>query len=134
MPMTCDLQDKSVEIPNVLEKAMHVLNRQWLSGLVNESLLSLEAEFFAAQKCKQIEKLRGLLNEGTHGEVLAVFFLLLNIDHALKTRILLMDPGNKKRIARFVMDLRHELVVSFFCSDQSVAQFVQECRDGYCIS
>ena len=134
MPMTCDLQDKSVEIPNVLEKAMHVLNRQWLSGLVNESLQSLEAEFFAAQPCAQIEKLRALLREATHGELLAVFFLLLNIDHALKTRILLMDAANKKRIARFLMDLRHELVVVFFCSDQSVALFVQACGDGYCIS
>lgn len=137
MPMTCDLHDKSVEIPNVLEKAVHAGNRAWLCGLVGESLASLEDEFFTGEKnagCTQVARLRALVREATHGELLAVFYLLLNIDHKLKTRILLMDARNDKRIARFLLDLRHELVLGFFCSEQSVAEFVQACGDGYCIA
>lgn len=132
--MTCDMHDKSVDIPNVLEKAVHALNRQWLAGLVDESIASLEQEFFAERPCAQVAKLRALVRDATHAELLAVFYLLLNIDHALKTRILLMDVQNKKRIARFLLDLRHELVVCFFCSDQSVDGFVEACGNGYCIA
>jgi hypothetical protein len=133
-PMTCTAETASVEVANVLEKAVHALNRQWLAGIVNESIASLEQEFFAQRPCTQIAKLRVLVRDATHAELLAVFYLLLNIDHALKTRILLMDAQNKKRIARFLLDLRHELVVCFFCSDQSVSAFVEACGDGYCIA
>jgi hypothetical protein len=132
--MTCDMQDKSVEIPNVLEKAVHVMNKAWLSGIVRESLASLEDEFFAGGACTQVAKMNALVRDATHGELLAVFYLLLNIDHKLKTRILLMDARNDKRIARFLLDLRQELVLGFFCSEQSVAEFVQACNDGYCIA
>ena len=132
--MTCDMQDKSVEIPNVLEKAVHAMNKAWLSGIVRESLASLEDEFFAGGACAQVAKMKALVREATHGELLAVFYLLLNIDHKLKTRVLLMDARNDKRIARFLLDLRQELVLGFFCSEQSVAEFVQACNDGYCIA
>jgi len=133
-PMTCDLHDKSVEIPNVLEKAAHALNKEWLAGIVRESIGALEQEFFAASACAQVAKLRALVLDATHAELLAVFYLLLNIDHSLKTRVLLMDAGNEKRIARFLLDLRQELVAGFFCSEQSVTEFVQACSDGYCIA
>ena len=113
-PMTCTSEMASVEVANVLEKAVHTLNRQWLSGIVDESIASLEEEFFGQRPCVQIAKLRALVRDATHAELLAVFYLLLNIDHKLKTRILLMDTQNKKRIARFLLDLRHELVVCFF--------------------
>ena len=136
-PMTCDLHDKSVEIPNVLEKAVHAGNRAWLAGIVCESLASLEGEFFTGGTnagCTPVARLQALVREATHGELLALFYLLLNIDHTLKTRILLMDSRNDKRIARFLLDLRQELVLGFFCSEQSVAEFVQACNDGYCIA
>jgi hypothetical protein len=134
IPMTCDMHDKSVEIPNVLEKAVHAMNRAWLCGIVDESFVSLEDEFFAANACTHGAKMKALVREATHGELLAVFYLLLNIDHKLKTRVLLMDARNDKRITRFLLDLRQELVLGFFFSEQSVAEFVQACNDGYCIA
>jgi len=123
----------SEQIANVLEKATHVLNKEWLAQEVRGSIAALEAEFFAADNA-QIAKLRAMVRDATHTELLAIFYLLLNIDHRLKTRILLMDARNDKRIARFLLDLRHELVLGFFCSEQSVAEFVQACGDGYCIA
>ena len=64
-PMTCDMHDKSVEIPNVLEKAVHAMNRVWLRGIVDESLASLEDEFFAAGACTQVAKMKALVREAT---------------------------------------------------------------------
>jgi hypothetical protein len=132
--MTCAEKMASEQVVNVLEKAAHVLNREWLAEMVRGSLAALEEEFFKGRASPQLARLRALLAGGTHAELVAVFYLLLNIDAALKTRVLQMDDGNKRRIARFLQDLRQELVVGFFCSDQSVTAFVQACEDGYCIA
>lgn len=140
MPMTCaediTASDKmqAERIVNVLEKATHVLNRDWVSGVVQDSIAGLEAEFFEGVESVQIAKLRGLVKDGTHAELVAIFFLLLNIDARLKTRMLEIDSGNARRIGRFLLDLRQELVVEFFCSPQSVAEFVRACEDGYRIA
>jgi nitrogen fixation/metabolism regulation signal transduction histidine kinase len=71
---------------------------------------------------------------GTHTERLAIFYLLLNIDAPLKTRILCMDEGNKEKIGRFLQDLRNELVTTYFCSSQSVPEFVKACTEAYWIA
>ncbi len=134
IPMTCTVEKASEQIPNVLEKAAHVLNRAWVEGVVADSLTQLETEFFAIDKCVQIEKLRAHLRSGSHVDLLAVFFLLLNIDHGLKARVLRVDAGNEKRIARFLVDLRQELVVDFFCSGQTPGEFVRACNEAWCIS
>jgi hypothetical protein len=140
MPMTCAGGKMSLDavaaqkIVNVLEKVTHVLNKEWVAGVVEESIAGLEAEFFAGGGNAQVAKLRGLLKDATHAELVAIFYLLLNIDVRLKTRMLQMDSGNAKRIGRFVLDLRQELVVDFFCSPQTTAEFVQACGDGYKIA
>jgi len=134
MPRTCaDAHMPSEQIANVLEKATHVLNKEWLAQEVRGSIAALEAEFFAADNA-QIAKLRAMVRDATHAELLAIFYLLLNIDMGLKTRMLALDAGNSKKIGRFVLDLRQELVVGFFCSPQTTAEFVQACGDGYCIA
>lgn len=133
-PMSCTSDKMSEQIPNVLEKAAHVLNRAWVEGVVSDSLARLEAEFFAEKACPQIARLRALLKSGSHVDLLAVFFLLLNIDHGLKSRVLGVDEGNAKRIARFLIDLRQELVVDFFCSGQSAGEFVRACNEAWCVS
>lgn len=133
-PMTCAEQNMpSEQIANVLEKATHTLNRAWLAEEVNGSILALECEFFAAGNA-QVAKLRAMVRDATHAELLAIFYLLLNIDAGLKKRMLALDAGNSKKIGRFVLDLRQELVVGFFCSPQTTAEFVQACGDGYCIA
>ena len=131
---TTSVKMAAEKIVNVLEKATHVLNREWVAGVVEDSIAGLEAEFFAGGGNAQVGKLRGLLKDATHAEMVAVFFLLLNIDERMKRRMLEMDSGNAKRIGRFVLDLRQELVVDFFCSPQSVAEFVRACEDGYRIA
>lgn len=134
MPMICTPDQTSEQIPNVLEKAAHVLNRAWVEGVVADSLARLEAEFFAEKACPQIARLRELLRGGSHVDLLAVFFLLLNIEQGLKARVVGVDEGNVKRIARFLLDLRQELVVDFFCLGQSTAEFVQACNETWCIA
>ena len=135
--MTCNENMSSEQVVNVLEKAAHVLNRGWLQEMVEGSLAALDAEFFAGAgkaPSAQVAKVRALVAGATHTELLAVFYLLLNIDAGLKTRVLALDVGNRARIGRFLLDLRQELVLEFFCSGQSVAAFVQACGEGYCIA
>jgi len=138
MPMTCATDKMASEsIPNVLEKAAHVLNRAWVAEMVGDSIGALEAEFFGESgkgPNAQIARLRGVVAGASHVEVLAVFYLLLNIEPGLKARVLATDAGNSRRIGRFLLDLRQELVVEFFCSGQSAGAFVQACNEAYCIS
>ena len=65
---------------NVLEKATHVLNREWLADMVEDSIAGLEAEFFAGGGCVQVTKLRELVRDATHAELVSIFYLLLNIE------------------------------------------------------
>ena len=95
----------SEQIANVLEKATHVLNKEWLAQEVRGSIAALEAEFFAADNAQ-----------------------------IAKTRMLALDAGNRNKIGHFVLDLRQEVVVGFFCSPQTTTEFVQTCGDGYCIA
>jgi len=132
--MSCTEEKMSEQIPNVLEKAAHVLNRAWVEDAVQESLTRLEAEFFAERACPQIAKIRALLQGASHVDLLTVFFLLLNVDYGLKARVLSVDEGNAKRIARFLIDLRQELVVEFYCSGQSTGEFVRACNETWCIA
>ena len=45
-----------------------------------------------------------------------------------------MNEGNARRIGRFVLDLKQDLVVGFFCSPQSVTEFMRTCEEGYRIA
>jgi len=68
-------------------------------------------------------------------ELLAVFFLLLNIDQAAKQAVYDLDvPATHPKITRFILDLRRQLVSTFFCTAQTAAEFAQECSDTYCIA
>jgi len=123
-----------VQIPDVLGKATHVLNRLWVAQMAEDALGALRAEFFAEAGHARLEQLQGVVRGGTHVDVLAVFFLMLNIVPSMKARVLAVDPGNTRKIGRFLLDLRRELVVAFFCSGQTAAEFVAACSEAWCIA
>ncbi len=121
-------------IADVLEKVAHPVNTRFLETFIEDTVASLRTDFFGATPCAKLELVLEIARGGTHTERLAIFFLLLNIDAPLKTRILCMDEGNRAKIGRFLQDLRNELVTAFFCSGQSAQDFVRACQDGYCIA
>jgi hypothetical protein len=148
MPMTCAKMSTSVcepeaehaqgrgdyPIADILEKVTHPINGEFLDAFIRDTVASLKTEFFAATGCPKLDAVQEAARRGTHTERLAIFYLLLNIDAPLKTRILCMDEGNKAKIGRFLQDLRNELVTTYFCSSQSVPEFAKACKEAYWIA
>ena len=139
--MTCTGQMTSVSggegdhaIADVLEKIAHPVNTRFLETFIEDTVASLRTDFFGETPCAKLEQVLEIARSGTHTERLAIFYLLLNIDAPLKTRILDMDEGNRAKIGRFLQDLRNELVTTYFCSGQSVQDFVRACQETYCIA
>ena len=121
-------------IADILEKVTHPINGEFLDAFIRDTVASLKTEFFAATGCPKLDAVQAVARRGTHTERLAIFYLLLNIDAPLKTRILCMDEGNRVKIGRFLQDLRNELVTTYFCSSQSVPEFVKACKEAYWIA
>ena len=148
MPMTCAKMPTSVcererehaqgegdyAIADVLEKVTHPINGEFLDAFIRDTVASLKTEFFAETQCPKLDAVQEVARRGTHTERLAIFYLLLNIDAPLKARILCMDEANRVKIGRFLQDLRSELVTTYFCSSQSVQDFVKACKEAYWIA
>jgi len=131
MPMTCTstMQSQSIDI----EKIISPINGAFLEACIYESLAFLEQEFFCETKCQALQALREYVGRAVHAHKVGIFFLLLNIDRSLKEKLMQLDQNDAK-LARFFMDLRQELVTTFFCSSQPVLDFVVQCQQTYLIA
>ncbi len=121
-------------IADVLEKITNPVNKEFVQMFIRDSAQSLQTTLFHETPCAKLDLVLDMVRTGTHTECLAIFYLLLNIDAQLKTRILTMDRDNSRKIGRFLQDLRNELVTTFFCTGQSMQDFVGACKDAYCIA
>lgn len=82
-----------------------------------------------------MQMLNDNLRTATHTAIVAVFFALLNVDANLKQRIYDMDKGNACKIERFLLDLKFNLILTYFSDEtQSTATFVEQCFDAYILS
>lgn len=135
--MTCTQNsgDTCQNTKDLISKLESPLNSDYIKILIHKSSQSLQREFFDDSLTPELAQLHSRIERATHCELLAVFFLLLNVDQGLKQAVYDLDvPDNHAKITRFIMDLRQQLVTTFFCSSQTVTEFVQECSDTYCIS
>jgi len=135
--MTCTQNsgDTCQNTKDLISKLESPLNSDYIKILIHKSSQSLQREFFDDSLTPELAQLHSRIERATHCELLAVFFLLLNVDQGLKQAVYELDvPDNHAKITRFIMDLRQQLVTTFFCSSQTVTEFVQECSDTYCIS
>ena len=131
MPMTCTstMQSQNTDI----EKIISPINDAYLNMCIYESLVFLQEEFFGEAPCQPIEVLRAYVSRAVHADKVGIFFLLLNIDRRLKEKLMELHQNHAK-LARFFMDLRQELVTTFFCSSQPVLDFVLQCQQTYLIA
>ena len=131
MPMTCTstMQSQNTDI----EKIISPINDAYLHMCIYESLAFLQKEFFGEAPCPAIEVLRAYVSRAVHADKVGIFFLLLNIDQHLKEKLMQLHQNHAK-LARFFMDLRQELVTTFFCSSQPVLDFVLQCQQTYLIA
>ena len=133
MPMTCTTQSSQRHETDIIEKITADANAAYMLECMHCSLDFLQKEYFGATSCDALDVLRRHVGRAPHAQQVGIFFLLLNIDRELKQRLMLLDKNHRK-LTRFFLDLRQELVTSFFCSSQPVLHFVLNCKQGYLIA
>jgi hypothetical protein len=133
MPMTCTAQPSQRHETDIIEKITAPANAPYMLQCIHGSLDFLQHEFFAGARCEALDVLRAHAEHAPHVQQVGLFFLLLNIDIELKQRLMRSD-NNARKLTRFFMDLRQELVTGFFCSRQDVRAFAERCREGYLIA
>jgi hypothetical protein len=117
MPMTCTAQASQRHETDIIDKITAPVNAAYMLACIFETLDFLQREFFHATQCEALEVLRGHAPRAPHAQQVALFFLLLNIDRELKKKLMCQD-SNHRKLTHFFLDLRQELVTSFFCSSQ----------------
>jgi hypothetical protein len=107
-----------------------------LRELVRTSLTSVVQVFFADEWPQIASDLHQHTYTASRQDCLLLFYLMLNVDADLKKKITLLDkPQNRAKIGRFLYDLKHTLVPTFYTSEQiSLGQFLLDCQDAYIIS
>ena len=132
--MTCT-KNTCQSTQDLISKLDSPINAPYVRQLIDNAVASLRAEFFGGALTPELAQLQARVQRATHCELLAVFFLLLNIDQAAKQAVYDLDvPATHPKITRFILDLRRQLVSTFFCTAQTAAEFAQECSDTYCIA
>ena len=135
--MTCAQKSTHVcqSTQDLISKLESPVNGPYVRQLIANAISSLQLEFFGGAPTPELAQLQRRVQRATHCELLAVFFLLLNVDQGAKQAVYDLDvPGTHPKITRFILDLRRQLVSTFFCTSQTVAEFAQECSDTYCIA
>ena len=133
MPMTCTAQSSQRHETDIIEKITGPANAPYMLQCIAGSLDFLQKEFFGATHCEALDALREHAPRAPHAQQVAIFFLLLNIDRDLKQKLMGLD-SNHRKLTRFFLDLRQELVTFFFCSSQPVLHFTVKCKQGYLIA
>jgi len=141
MPNTCTTPFKvrtspahSVKVHNVILCLSHESYSGILAGLVTEALASIDHSFPGLQS--EVQGLRDFAAAAPHSALLAVFFLLLNVDPVLKNKVIALDSeANLGKLTRFLLDLRKLLAVRFFTDETCTpAVFQDACVDCYLVS
>ena len=106
-----------------------------LRTLVVDSTRAIAAALYDGAPTPQLAAIAERARVAPHTDTLALFFLLLNVDAALKQRVLDMDRASMPKLARFLQDLKAELVVAFYADEaQSAAAFVDRCFEAYVVA
>jgi hypothetical protein len=107
-------------VSDVMEQFFKGLQAALLLELVEWSLQQLQAEFFEPERNEDIAVLRTLLRDPLHGSLctrLTVFLFLFNVHAELKDRVVAIDPSNRRKLVRFMADMRKHVVMAF-CVDE----------------
>ena len=141
MPSTCSGEKQWIvkskpKIQNIILRLFCVINRNLVTQLITDSIDNLTEIYFEGRHTSETNSIRTQLPGFSHSQLLSVFFLLLNIDQALKETVMAMDvTQNHRKITRFYMDLKLDAVVKFFSTEaMSVSDFVDYCEELYIIA
>lgn len=145
MPNTCDTYNVSrfkpppkprAQIPNVIAQLMMPYHADLLTRLVNESIADIARVFYDNKMPTELTLLQTTMSKASHNTRLAVFFLLLNVNQHLKSRIQQLEiEKNQRKLERFLIDLKRVLVVQFFVNEGvNVQAFVRQCEENWVLA
>lgn len=143
MPKTCTVINNQLFNPRPTPRIQHVL--QQMQSPANEAMLrewtctsvqNIRNIFFQGRSTTELDKLVATLERAPFRVRVAVFMLLLNIDHLLKDQVIQTDnPQNTHKITRFYADLKHSAVSQFLSTDMcTLSEFVDMCEELYVIA
>ena len=123
-------------LPRLIERVFEPHSTELLDALMKRSFDDIERIFFRAQATPEVVEARAALAHASHTTRVAVFFLLLNVDTALKDFLLQAESESRRdKVTRFFLDLRQHAVPAFLGNDTvSVLAFVQSCRECYLLA
>ena len=124
------------KIPNVIENLFSVHQHSFLLKLIHESISAISEIFFNGRYTTELTALHKKVSGMSHIELLAVFFLLLNVDQTLKKHIMAIEiVQNHRKLERFFLDLRRTIVVQFSINESiSITKFVEQCEEFYVLA
>lgn len=125
----------TLSLPRIIERVFETHSKQLLVDLTGRSLKSIRGVFFPEGPSPEVDALEGLYRN-SHTTLVALFFLLLNVDADLKDFVLTTEAVVRRdKVTRFMLDLKRHAVLRFFSDDTvSVSAFVQNCRETYLLS
>lgn len=143
MPITCvktqtsgHLQHKQNRdhLPLLIPRIFMSINHKHLEQFCAQSLSSICKQYAIPEYNSTVQCLRYLIQDKI--ELLALFFLLLDIDTELKNSMMESDTEQQRRkIGNFSMNLRKHIIPQFLTDDASTpAIFVTRCSDAWSVA
>lgn len=126
----------SGKMPNMIQLLFSSYQQPFLTKLVTESIASISRIFFDGRYTTDLTTLHHHVAKASHLELLAIFFLLLNVDQTLKKTVMKLEiESNYAKIERFLLDLRQILVVQFSINEEiSLTKFVEQCEEYWILA
>jgi len=123
-------------MPNMIQLLFSSYQQPFLTKLVTESIASISRIFFDGRYTTDLTTLHHHVAKASHLELLAIFFLLLNVDQTLKKTVMKLEiESNYAKIERFLLDLRQILVVQFSINEEiSLTKFVEQCEEYWILA
>ena len=127
---------KQATIPNLVLMLFSPVNTEMLRSWTLDSIHSIRVQFFQGRSTNEVQILHRQVESMQHRRLLVVFFALLNIESTLKHRLVENDDvRNTRKIARFLVDLKHNAITQFFSTElMSPSEFVDACEELYVIA
>ena len=124
-----------LEVRRLLEVLdSHLARHEYLAD--DFSIADIANVFFDKKMPTELTLLQTTMNKASHNTRLAIFFLLLNVNQHLKSRIQQLEiEKNQRKLERFLIDLKRVLVVQFFVNEGvNVQAFVRQCEENWVLA
>lgn len=114
------------------------INYKHVKTFCINSLESVCRQYGLSEQNSTVQVVKSLINmdNTSHIELLAIFFLLLNIDTNLKESMMRSDTEQQQRkIENFCMNLRKHIVTGYLSMDKSSTEsFVTQCSEAWAVA